>query len=81
MKNLWLFKKLNDSNTIFEKTTLQIGDYQLINDDTKETICVERKIISDFVSSVYDGRCEKELLLQEMFSRSRNKNVKHWYGP
>jgi len=56
---------LDDHQINYELTQLAVGDYVLENLDNQEKICVERKIISDFVGSIYDQRLGKELLQME----------------
>lgn len=49
----------------FELTHLEVGDYICENLETHEKIVVERKILNDFVGSVWDSRLPKELLQME----------------
>jgi ERCC4-type nuclease len=49
----------------YELTHLSVGDYVCENLDNGQKICIERKIISDFVGSIYDGRLTKEILQME----------------
>lgn len=56
-----MIKKLEASGLPFEKKHLLVGDYILKELDTGAEICVERKILTDFVGSVRDGRLFKEL--------------------
>lgn len=60
-----IIKKLDKEKIPYEKTTLNIGDYELENTENGIKIIVERKIVPDFVSSVFDKRIFKELLQME----------------
>jgi len=58
---------------------LSVGDYVCENKDNGEKICVERKIISDLVGSVMDGRLKKELWqMENNFSKSFVVVVGDW---
>lgn len=60
-----IIKYLEKNEIPYELTHLPVGDYICENLDNGQKICVERKIISDLVGSVMDGRLKKELLQME----------------
>jgi ERCC4-type nuclease len=60
---------LKNNGIHFELTELKVGDF-LISDD-KNIVCIERKLFSDFVGSIYDKRLIKQLRqMDENFSNS-----------
>lgn len=74
-----VIRELQRQEISFELTQLNVGDFLVENLDTKEIICVERKIISDLVGSVYDGRLKNELYKMEInFSKNFVVIVGNW---
>lgn len=48
------------NNMHISKTTLTIGDIHILTDDNKEVVIIERKTLSDLLSSIKDGRYEEQ---------------------
>ena len=66
-----MIAKLDEQKIEYEKKMIPVGDYLLVNKISGDTFCVERKIISDFVSSVLDGRLKGEIVkMSEIYSKS-----------
>lgn len=66
-----MIKRLDEHGIEYEKRMLPVGDYLIINKDTGDTFCVERKIITDFVGSVLDGRLKSEVVkMNETYAKS-----------
>jgi ERCC4-type nuclease len=53
--------KLDLAGVKYSVEQLNVGDYIITNENTGATACVERKVFSDFVGSIYDGRLKNEL--------------------
>lgn len=48
------------NNMHISKTTLTIGDIHILTDDNKEVVIIERKTLSDLLSSIKDGRYDEQ---------------------
>lgn len=53
--------KFDEKGISYTTEQLKIGDYLVENTDTGAKFCVERKIFSDLVGSIYNGRIFNEL--------------------
>jgi len=66
-----MVKRLDEQHIEYEKRMLPVGDYLIINKETGDTFCVERKIINDFVGSVLDGRLKNEVIkMNEIYAKN-----------
>ena len=45
-----------------EEKQLEIGDYEIINDENKKVLIFERKSLSDLIASIKDGRYNEQSL-------------------
>jgi len=74
-----MIKKLDEHGIEYEKKMLPVGDYLVINKETGDTFCFERKIINDFVGSVLDGRLKNEVIkMNETYAKNFLIIVGHW---
>jgi ERCC4-type nuclease len=74
-----VIKELEDQGIEYELTQLKIGDFLVEDLESGKIICIERKILSDLVGSVYDGRLSKELYQMETnFSKNFVVVVGDW---
>jgi len=48
------------NNMHISKTTLTIGDIHILTEDNKEVVIIERKTLSDLLSSIKDGRYDEQ---------------------
>jgi len=53
--------KFDAAGVSYEMKQLEIGDYLIENKETGSKFCIERKIFSDLVGSIYNGRIFNEL--------------------
>lgn len=66
-----IITKFNEMGIEYELQTLPVGDYLIVNKETNDTFCIERKIISDFVGSVLDGRLKHEISkMNEIYAKN-----------
>jgi len=73
-------KKFDELGVPYEQKTLACGDYLVeAKDDPTNCFVVERKIISDFVGSVMDGRLKREIeTMNEHYSKNYLIIVGQW---
>jgi len=63
--------KFDEQGIEYEKKQLKIGDYIVENTVTGHKFCVERKIFSDLVGSIYNGRIFNEFYkMNESYSKN-----------
>ena len=66
-----IIKKFDEKCIEYEKKQLNVGDYIVINEDTGLKFCVERKLFSDLVGSIYNKRLFSELYkMNESYSKN-----------
>jgi hypothetical protein len=53
-------KLYSPNNIHISKTTLTIGDIHILTEDGKEVVIIERKTLSDLLSSIKDGRYDEQ---------------------
>jgi ERCC4-type nuclease len=63
--------RFDEKDIKYEKKQLDVGDYIVENIETGSKFCVERKIFSDLVGSIYNGRIFNELYkMNESFTNN-----------
>ena len=66
-----IIPKFDAAGVKYEMKQLKIGDYIVENKETGHKFCVERKIFSDLVGSIYNGRIFSELYkMNNSFSKN-----------
>jgi ERCC4-type nuclease len=74
-----IIAKFDELKIEYEMRQLPVGDYLVVNKDTGDTFCIERKIINDFCGSVIDGRLKEEIAkMNEIYAKNFLIIVGHW---
>src|SRR3989304_6649173 len=59
----------------YKKTRINVGDYAICDENDNIIICIERKTLEDFASSIKDGRYENKNNMIELRKKNNCKLV------